>query len=230
MAQKIKPNAYRLGLTVDWKARWFPSKANKSFLEEDQLIRNLLMKEISKAGIVEIITERSGDNIKVNIQAAKPGVIIGRGGKDIENLKEKLEKAVKKFRKKQNNDKKFSININIEEMKRYDISANVVAKQLAESIEKRIPYKRVMKSGIELIMQTKGVLGAKIKMSGRLDGAEISRSDFLSRGKMPLSSLRANIDYGEATAFNTYGTVGIKVWIYKGDIFEKNNQNQKKEQ
>jgi len=230
MAQKIKPNAYRLGLTVDWKARWFPSKTNKSFLEEDQLIRNLLMKEISKAGIVEIITERSGENIKVNIQAAKPGVIIGRGGKDIENLKEKLEKAVKKFRKKQNNNKKFSININIEEMKRYDISANVVAKQLAESIEKRIPYKRVMKSGIELIMQTKGVLGAKIKMSGRLDGAEISRSDFLSRGKMPLSSLRANIDYGEATAFNTYGTVGIKVWIYKGDIFEKNNQNQKKEQ
>jgi small subunit ribosomal protein S3 len=221
MGQKTKPNSYRLGITVNWSSRWFPNKKNVIYLEEDVLIRNFIKEKLKHAGIAEIIIERSLDNIQVTIQTAKPGLIIGRGGKDIEEFKAELEKQIKKLRKKLNLPQTFSINLNIEEIKRFDISAQVIAQQLAFDLEKRIPYRKTMKKGLDIIMQTKGVLGAKIKMSGRLDGAEISRSDSLSKGKMPLSTLRANIDYGEATAFNTYGTVGIKVWIYKGDIFEE---------
>lgn len=220
MGHKIKPTSYRLGLTVDWKSKWFPKKDAGFLLEEDQIIRNLVKKELKDALISSTVIERSGDNIRVIIEAQKPGLIIGRGGKDIELFREKLQKAIKKFRKENNLSPSFSLNIDIEEIKRYDISAAVVAQQLAEEIRKRIPYRKVMKKGLSMIMQTRGVLGAKIKMSGRLNGAEIARSDFLVEGKMPLSSLRANIDYGEAVSFNTYGTVGIKVWIYKGDIFD----------
>lgn len=224
MAQKVKPTAYRLGLTVGWNSRWFPGKNAALFLEEDQLIRDLIKKEMKEALISSIVIERSGDNIRIIIEAQKPGLIIGKGGKDIEIFKNKLQKSIKKFRKEHNLSQTVSLNIDIEELKRYDISAVVVAQQLAADIEKRIPYRKVMKKGLSMIMQTRGVLGAKIKMGGRLNGAEIARSDFLVEGKMPLSSLRANIDYGEATAFNTYGTVGIKVWIYKGDIFKEKEE------
>jgi len=221
MAQKIKPNTYRLGITINWSSRWFPKKSNIIYLQEDQLIRDLVKKEMKLAGISEIIIERSSDKIQVTIKTAKPGLIIGRGGKGIEDFKTKLEKAIKKLRKKLNLPLSFSLNLNIEEIKRFDVSAAIIAQQLAMDLEKRIPYRKTMKKGLDLIMQNKGVIGAKIKMGGRLDGAEIARRDFLTRGKMPLSSLRANIDYGEATAFTTYGTVGVKVWIYKGDIFEE---------
>jgi len=221
MAQKIKPNAYRLGITIHWASRWFPKKSNIIYLEEDQLIRDLIKKEMKQAGIAEIIIERSSDKIQITIKTAKPGLIIGRGGKGIEDFKLKLEKAIKKLRKKLNLPLSFTLNLNIEEIKRFDVSAAVIAQQLASDLEKRLPYRKTMKKGLDLIMQNRDVLGAKIKMGGRLDGAEISRRDFLIRGKMPLSSLRANIDYGEATAFTTYGTVGVKVWIYKGDIFEE---------
>ncbi len=225
MAQKIKPNSYRLGITVPWSSRWFFKRQTKFFLEEDHLIRGLVKKEILQSGVDEIEIERAGENVRINIRAAKPGLIIGRGGKGIEDLKNKIVRAVKKLRKKNNITQGLNININIEELKRFDVSAKVIAQQIAFDIEKRLPYRRVMKKNLETIMQTRGVLGAKIKIGGRLDGAEISRSDFLLKGKMPLSSLRSNIDYGEATSFNTYGTVGIKVWIYKGEIFEEKENN-----
>lgn len=221
MAQKIKPNAYRLGVTIPWSSRWFLKKSNKFFIEEDHLIRGIANKSIIQAGIAAIDIERAGDNIRINIRSAKPGLIIGRGGKGIEELKNKIQKALKKLRKKNNVSQNFSLNINIEELRRFEVSAPVVAQQLASDIERRLPYRRVMKRGLESIMQNREVKGAKIKIGGRLDGAEISRSDFLLKGKMPLSSLRSNIDYGEAVSHNTYGTVGIKVWIYKGEIFEE---------
>ncbi len=221
MAQKIKPNSYRLGVTIPWSSRWFFKKSLRFFLEEDHLMREIIKKEILAAGIVDIEIERAGDNARVNIKAGKPGLIIGRGGKGIEELKNKIVKAVKKLRKKNNISQTFLLNINIEELKRFDVSAKITAQQIASDIEKRLRYRRVMKKALENVMQNRGVKGAKIKIGGRLDGAEISRSDFLLKGKMPLSSLRSIIDYGEATAHNAYGTVGIKVWIYKGEVFDE---------
>lgn len=220
MAQKIKPNSFRLGINVQWSSRWFFKKNLIFFIEEDHLIRKLIKEKILAAGIAGVDIERTGEVIKVSIHAAKPGLIIGRGGKGIEELRIFLVRDIKKLRAKKNQPKDFSLNLNVEELKRLEISAVVTAQQIAFDIEKRLPYRRVIRRYLDVLKQNRGVLGAKIKVSGRLNGAEIARQDRLAYGKMPLQTLRANIDYGEATAFNTYGTVGIKVWIYKGEIFE----------
>lgn len=221
MGQKIKPTVLRLGINKNWTSRWFYKKNLNYFLAEDHLIRNLIKEKILNAGIDKIEIERLNDQIKINIIALKPGLIIGRGGKGVEELKIYLEKKINKYRVENKKSLNYVLNINIEELKRGEVSAQVVAQQIAFEIQKRIPYRSVMKKYLENIMQYKNVKGVKIKFSGRLNGAEIARRDWLSKGRMPLQTLRANIDYGEATAFNTYGTVGIKVWIYKGDIFEK---------
>lgn len=228
MAQKIKPNTFRLGITIPWQSRWFYRRGLRYFLEEDHLVRELIEKKILQAGIASIEIERAGDGIRVLIRASRPGLIIGRGGKGIEELKNALLREMKKLRAKNRIPVNVSLNLNVEELKRTEVSAPVLAQQMAFDIEKRQPYRRVMKRYLESIMQNRDVKGGKIKMSGRLNGAEISRSDWLAKGKMPLQSLRADIDYGEATAFNSYGTVGIKVWIYKGDVFsEKKNELKK---
>lgn len=221
MAQKVKPNALRLGITKDWQNRWFFKKPLRYFLEEDLLIRTLTEKKVLAAGLAGIEIERLGDEIKILIRAARPGIIIGRGGKGIEELKEILVHAIKRSRVQNKKPSSFILNINIEELKRNEVSASVVAQQVAFDIEKRIPYRTTLKRNLESLKQNSEVKGAKIKVGGRLNGAEISRSDWLIFGKMPLQTLRANLDYGEATAFNTYGTVGVKVWIYKGEVFEK---------
>ena len=227
MAQKIKPNAYRIGITLPWSSRWFPKKQSKFFLEEDYALRNVVKKKILAAGIASIDIERAGDTIRVIVKAARPGLIIGRGGKGVEDLKNDLTRTVQALRRKNKKEAKFSLNVNIEELKRFEISAQVMAQQVAFDIEKRLPFRRVMKRTLESIMQTRGVQGAKIKLSGRLGGAEIARTEQLAKGKMSLQSLRANVDYGEATAYNTYGTVGVKLWIYKGEIFsEKSHEPQ----
>lgn len=221
MAQKVKPNALRLGITKDWQNRWFFKKPLRYFLEEDTLIRTLTEKKVLAAGLAGVEIERLGDEIKIFIRAARPGIIIGRGGKGIEELKEILVRAIKKLRLQNKKPSAFILNINIEELRRNEVSAAVLAQQVAFDIEKRIPYRTTLKRNLEALKQNSEVKGAKIKVGGRLNGAEISRSDWLIFGKMPLQTLRANLDYGEATAFNTYGTVGIKVWIYKGEVFEK---------
>lgn len=220
MAQKIKPNTLRLGINVPWSSRWFYKKSLKFFLLEDQLIRTLIKKRILSAGIDSIDIERIGETIRVLVKASRPGLIIGRGGKGIEELKDLVIREIKDVRRKNKKQMNFSLNINIEELKRTEVSAPVVAQQIAFDIEKRFPYRTVMKRALETLKQNREVRGAKVKVSGRLNGAEISRSDWLVFGRMPLQTLRAKIDYGEATAFNTYGTVGIKVWIYKGDSFK----------
>lgn len=229
MAQKIKPTTLRLGITVPWSSRWFYHKSQRYFLEEDHFIRTWVKKKILEAGIAGIDIERTPQVLRVMIRAARPGLIIGRGGKGIDELREKLMQAMAKLRVKNKIAPKFSINLTVEELRRSDVSAQVMAQQMAFDLEKRLPYRRAMKRAIETAMQNREVKGAKVKLSGRLNGAEISRSDWLAQGKMPLSSLRANIDYGEATAFNTYGTIGVKVWLYKGDIFEKENKNRRTE-
>lgn len=219
MAQKIKPTTLRLGINVPWSNKWFFKKSVRFWLEEDYAIRELVKKKILTAGIASIEIERTGTLIKIFIKANRPGLIIGRGGKGIEDLKNLLSKNIKKFRVKNNWPKEFSINLNVEEIKRSEVSAMAISQQIAFDIEKRMPYRTVMKRQLDALKQNRSVLGAKIKFSGRLNGAEISRSDWLTFGRMPLQTLRANIDYGEATAFNSYGTVGIKVWVYKGEIF-----------
>jgi len=201
---------------------WFPKKANlKAMLEEDVLIRNTINKKISAAGIDSILIEKAANNYKVIIKAARPGLIIGRGGKGIEELSKLLESKLKELRRKKGVLEQVSLNVNIEELKRNDISANVVAQNIAWDFEKRLPYRRTIKRHLDQILQNKEVKGAKIMVKGRLDGAEIARDEHLEKGKLPLQTLRANIDYGTATAFTTYGTVGIKVWIYKGEVFKE---------
>ena len=221
MAQKIKPTTLRLGITRDWQNRWFFKRSLRHFLEEDEVIRTLTLKRVLQAGIAAIEIERVGTEIKMYIRASRPGLIIGRGGKGIDDLKNELVKALRKLRIKNKKSANFTLNINIEELKRTEVSAAVVAQQVAFELEKRIPYRTTMKRNLEFLKQNREVKGAKIKVSGRLNGNEISRVDWLIFGKMPLQTLRANLDYGEATAFNTYGTVGVKCWIYKGDVFEK---------
>lgn len=221
MAQKTNPNAFRLGITVPWQSRWFFKKSLRFFLEEDHLIRQLIRDKILAAGIAGIDIERTGDAIRVSIRASRPGLVIGRGGKGIEELRDLLLRGIRRLRAERGVRRPFTLNLNVEELRRSDVSAPAVAQQIAFDIEKRLPYRRVMKRNLEMLMQNREVKGAKIKFSGRLNGAEISRCDQLSRGKMPLQTLRANIDYGGATAFNSYGTVGVKVWIYKGDIFNE---------
>jgi len=222
MAQKTKPNTLRLGMTVPWSSRWLTTnrKLTGFFLEEDQIIRKIIKEKVLVAGIASIEIERTNEVIRITIRAGRPGLIIGRGGKGIEDLRETILKAIRKLREKNKMSSKISLNINVEELKRTEASAPIVAQQIAFDIEKRQPYRRVIKRQLEALMQNREVKGVKIKVAGRLNGAEISRRDWLAAGKMPLQNLRANIDYGEATAFNSYGTVGVKVWIYKGEIFD----------
>lgn len=222
MGQKIKPNSLRLGIIKDWNARWFPKKLDfKTFLEEDVLIRGIISEKISQAGIDKVVIERLGDNCRVFIKAAKPGLIIGRGGKGIEDLKKFLEKKINGLRADKKVKKLTNLGLNIEELKRTDISAAVEAQGIAQELERRMPFRRVIKKRLETILQHREVKGAKIRVAGRLNGSEIARDESLGKGKLPLQTLRADIDYGEATAFTTYGTIGVKVWINKGEIFNK---------
>ncbi len=226
MGQKIHPLSFRLGITKNWPVRWFAKGKYGKYLEEDEAIRKVIWSKINQAGISAIEIERTGANLKIYIKAAKPGFIIGRGGKGIEDLNKAIEAALKKVRKAT----KIvgGLSVNVEELKRSEVAAPYVAQQLAWDLEKRMPFRRTMKKSIENLMQNKDVKGAKIFLSGRLDGNEIARREWLSRGSLPLQTLRADIDYGTATAFTTYGTIGIKVWLYKGEIFDKEQKEERK--
>jgi len=221
MGQKIKPNAFRIGISLPWQNRWFYRQNLRYFLEEDFRIREYLRGKVLQAGIAGIEIERTNAALRVTIRAARPGLIIGRGGKGIDDLRQGLMESMAKWRRAAKVVAPAGVNLSIEELKRSEVSAAVTAQQVAFDIEKRLPYRRAMKRTLETLMQNREVLGAKIRLSGRLNGAEISRNDWLAKGRMPLQTLRANVDYGEATAFNTYGTVGVKVWIYKGDLFSE---------
>ena len=220
MAQKVNPKSFRLGIIFPWQSRWFFKKSIKNFLEEDCLIRAVIKEKIRGAGIAAIDIERTAGAVKVNVKASRPGLIIGRGGKGIEDLKNAILKRMKVLRKKRNLPAGFSFKVNIEEMRRNDVSAAVIAEQVAADIERRMPYRLIMKRQLELLKQKREILGAKIKVSGRLNGAEISRREHLGFGRMPAQTLRSDIDYGEETARTTYGAIGIKIWLYKGEIFE----------
>ena len=229
MGQKINPISLRLGIVKPWASRWFFSSKGKggfggkypfaAFLREDEAIRGVVRKRIGQAGIASIDIERTTNHLRIFIKAARPGLIIGQGGKGIEELSRAVEAALRKVRGTAA--KGPHVSVNVEELKRSEVSAAYMAQQIAWDTEKRLPFRRTMKKYLDLIIQNKDVKGAKIMMSGRLNGSEIARNEMLKQGPMPLQTLRADIDYAKGTAFTTYGTVGIEVWIYKGEVFEK---------
>lgn len=198
--------------------RWFVQGGYAKFLEEDEAIRSVIAKKIGTAGIAAIEIERTQGNLRIFIKAARPGFIIGRGGKGMEELNIAIADAIRKVR---GNKMPIPLSVNVEELKRSEVAATYVAQEIAWDLERRMPFRRTMKKYLEQIMQNRDVRGAKVFLSGRLDGNEIARRERLSRGSLPLQTLRADIDYGTATAKTTYGTIGIKIWIYKGEIFEK---------
>lgn len=223
MGQKINPKSFRLGIIKNWPVRWFFSaKGGRSlypmYLAEDEAIRKLIEDKLNQAGIASVEIERTLNSLRIFIKAARPGFIIGRGGKGIEEFTKSLETELKKMRETKT---QVSISLNVEELKRSEIAAQYIAQQIAWDLEKRMPFRRTMKKYLEQIMQNKEAQGAKILLSGRLDGGEIARSESLKKGALPLQNLRADIDHGQATAFTTYGTIGVKIWIYKGEVFQK---------
>jgi len=217
MGQKVHPFIYRIGAVNNWRSRWFSKKNYGNFLKQDVKLRGFVVKMLDKAGVDAVEIERSANLINVIVKTAKPGLVIGRGGSGAEDIKQKI----KKFLQKEFSGFKSEIRLEIEEIGQPTAHAAVVAQEIAEQIEKRMPYRRVIKQGLDKIMQNKEVQGAKIMLSGRLNGAEIARREWLKQGRIPLQTIRAGIDYAQAIAYTTYGTIGIKVWIYKGEVFNK---------
>ena len=208
MGQKVNPKGYRVGVIRDWDSKWFADKKDFSeLLVEDYNIRKIVKKEVYDAGIADIEIERAVNNLKITIFAAKPGMVIGKGGAGVEELKKKLEKAAPSKR----------IIINVEEIKYQDLAAQLVAESIASQLENRVAFRRAMKQSIQRTMRA-GAKGIKTMVSGRLGGADMARSEGYSEGTIPLQTLRANIDYGFAEADTEYGKIGCKVWIYKGEV------------
>src|SRR3989344_3840681 len=218
MGHKVNPNAFRLGIQKSWQSRWFFRGNYKEFLEQDEAIRKAVYKKISTAGVVAIDIERTAVKCRVSIRAAKPGLVIGRGGKGIEELRDKISESLHTVLRRNGvrDTKAPEVNLAIEELKRSEVSSTYIAQQIAWDVERRLPFRRAIKKQLEQIMQNKSVKGAKIMIAGRLNGAEIARKKWLAKGSLPLQTLRANIDYGTATAHTAYGTLGVKEWIYHG--------------
>lgn len=206
MGQKVHPKGLRVGIIRDWESNWYADKNYKELLHEDIKIRSYIKEKLFQAGISAVEIERAANRVKVSINTAKPGIVIGRGGAEVEELRKTLEQMTGK-----------KINVNIVEIKRPELNAQLVGEGIAAQLEKRIGFRRAMKQAVTRTMRA-GAEGVKISCSGRLGGAEIARTEWYSEGKVPLHTLRADIEYGFAEANTTYGKIGVKVWIYKGEI------------
>lgn len=214
MGQKISPTSFRLSVNKGWLSRWFGlGKKYTEFFREDYAIRSFLDKKLKNTSVDRVEIERSPDVLNIIIYTARPGLIIGRGGTGAEDLKRVIQKLIKR---------KTAIKLDIQEYKNPETSAAIMAESIVEQIERRLPFRRVMKQVLSKVMANKKeVLGAKLELAGRLNGAEIARTEHLEEGNLPLQTLRADIDYAKRTAFTTYGTIGVKVWIYKGLKFDQ---------
>ena len=212
MGQKVNPHGIRLGIVKTWDAKWYAGKDYAANLHEDIEIREHLQNTLQSAGVSKVETERSKNRLKLTIHTAKPGMVIGRGGSGIEQVKAGLKKFTS-----------CNIDINIEEIKQPDMDATLVAKNIAESLERRIAFRRAMKQAVGRTMRL-GAKGIKVMVSGRLGGAEIARSESYREGSIPLHTLRADIDYGTYEAATTYGRIGVKVWIFKGEVLPEKKQ------
>ena len=206
MGQKINPNGFRLGISTDHKSRWYADKLYKSYVGEDVAIRKLLSKGMERAGISKVEIERTRDRVRVDIHTARPGIVIGRRGAEADRIRGELEKLTGK-----------QVQLNILEVKNPEIDAQLVAQGVAEQLAGRVAFRRAMRKAMQTSMRS-GAKGIRIQCSGRLGGAEMSRSEFYREGRVPLHTLRADIDYGFYEAKTTFGRIGVKVWIYKGEV------------
>ncbi len=216
MGQKVNPHGFRVGVIDDWDSKWYAEKEFSDYLIEDYHIRDFLKKRLYSAGVSKIEIERASDRVKVTIHTAKPGVVIGKGGSEIEKLRKDLQKMINK-----------KLVVDVKEIKRPDKDAQLVAENIAAQLENRVSFRRAMKSAMSRSLKA-GALGIKTMASGRLGGSDMARKEFYSEGTIPLQTLRADIDYGFAEANTTYGKVGVKVWIYKGDILPSKKEGSDK--
>ena len=218
MGQKINPTGLRIGVIKDWESRWYAKKGEfGDTLVEDYELREYLLETLAPAGVPKVEIERTAKRVRINIHVAKPGMVIGRGGAEIEKLKATLEKKLGK-----------EVSLNIIEIKNPDVNAQLVAESIASQLERRISFRRALKQAIGRAMKL-GAKGIKCQVSGRLGGAEIARSETYKEGTIPLQTIRADIDYGFAEAKTTYGRIGVKVWIYTGEVLQASNNNERRE-
>jgi small subunit ribosomal protein S3 len=206
LGQKVHPYGFRLGFNKTWHSRWFAGKAYGETLHRDLKLRKDLKKRLSHAGVSEIDIERTANKMRINIYTSRPGIIIGRKGAEVDKLRDELQKLVN-----------GEVYINIQEIQRPELDAQLVSENIATQLERRIAFRRAMKKAMESAFRF-GAKGIKVRVAGRLNGAEIARSEWYQDGRLPLHTLKADIDYGSATSHTTYGTIGVKVWIYKGEM------------
>ncbi|MET8678758.1 30S ribosomal protein S3 [Streptomyces sp. NPDC004647] len=206
MGQKVNPHGFRLGITTDFKSRWYADKLYKDYVKEDVAIRRMMTKGMERAGISKVEIERTRDRVRVDIHTARPGIVIGRRGAEADRIRGELEKLTGK-----------QVQLNILEVKNPETDAQLVAQAVAEQLSSRVSFRRAMRKSMQSTMKA-GAKGIKIQCGGRLGGAEMSRSEFYREGRVPLHTLRANVDYGFFEAKTTFGRIGVKVWIYKGDV------------
>ncbi|ABQ89586.1 MULTISPECIES: 30S ribosomal protein S3 [unclassified Roseiflexus] len=207
MGRKVHPIGFRLGYIKDWQSKWFAERNYTELLHEDVMLRKIIAKELENAGVARIEIERSANKVEVTVYTAKPGIVIGKRGAKVDELRAELEKRTGK-----------KVKLNIQEIHQPELEAQLVAESIAEQINKRVSYKRAMKQAVQRAMRL-GAQGVKIKCSGRLAGAEMARVAWERDGRVPLHTLRADIDYAQVHAHTTYGRIGVKVWIYKGEVF-----------
>jgi small subunit ribosomal protein S3 len=207
MGQKVNPHGFRLGITTDWKSRWYADKLYKDYVGEDVAIRKLMSKGMERAGIAKVEIERTRDRVRVDIHTARPGIVIGRRGAEADRIRGDLEKLTGK-----------QVQLNILEVKNPESDAQLVAQGVAEQLSNRVSFRRAMRKSMQSTLKSPGVKGIRVQCGGRLGGAEMSRSEFYREGRVPLHTLRANIDYGFYEARTTFGRIGVKVWIYKGEV------------
>jgi small subunit ribosomal protein S3 len=213
VGQKVHPKGLRLGIIKDWDSRWYDRKNYRELLHEDILLRDYIKKRLYLAGVSLVEIERAANRLRISIHTAKPGIVIGRGGTEVEVLRKDLEKLSGK-----------QVNVNIIEIKKPELDAQLVAESVASQLERRVGFRRAMKQAVSRTMRM-GAQGIRIAVSGRLAGAEMARSEWYSEGKVPLHTLRADIDYGFAEANTQYGKIGVKVWIYRGEVLPEKRNN-----
>lgn len=218
MGQKVHPFGFRVGVFENWKSRWYAEKEYANLLHEDLRIRKAVKKRLYHAGISEVEIERFTQRMRINIYAARPGIIIGRKGVEVERLKKMLAGMTER-----------QVHINIKEIKKPELDAQLQAESIALQLERRVSFRRALKRGLQTSRQA-GALGVKVMVAGRLGGAEMSRTEWYREGRVPLHTLRANIDYGFAEAHTTYGRIGVKVWLYKGEFTHKGIEQPEKQQ
>ena len=210
MGQKTNPIGFRVGIIRGWESNWYEPKSYKAKLEEDRKIRNYIRRRLKKAGVSRILIDRTSKNLSITIHTSRPGVVIGKSGKEIAHLEEELKKLLEK-----------EVKVQITEIKRPELDAYLVAENIANQLQGRVSFRRAMKTAINSAMRM-GAKGIKVMCSGRLGGAEMARTEWYKQGRIPLHTLRADVDYATATAQTIYGSIGVKVWIFKGEVYVRN--------